>query len=73
MPDVTMFIKYTVEENGLICIYVSEGANKPYYLKAKGLKPSGVLDVYKRQLVGYGGGLEMKKALLTIEGCRWKE
>ena len=25
------------------------------------------------KLVGYGGGLEMKKALLTIEGCRWKE
>jgi len=41
-PDVTMFVKYTLEANQTIRIEVSEGAFKPYYLKAKGLKPSGV-------------------------------
>lgn len=46
MPDVTMFIRYTVEENKVVRITVNEGTNKPYYLKAKGLKPSGV---YVRQ------------------------
>ncbi len=46
MPDVTMFVKYTLEDNGVIKIMVSEGSAKPYYLKAKGLKPSGV---YTRQ------------------------
>ena len=42
MPDVTMFVKYTVQENRVIKIVVGEGAYKPYYLKSKGLKPSGV-------------------------------
>ena len=46
MPDVTMFVRFTVKENKVICITVSEGTNKPYYLKGKGLKPSGV---YVRQ------------------------
>lgn len=46
MPDVTMFVKYTVQENRVIKIVVGEGAYKPYYLKSKGLKPSGV---YVRQ------------------------
>ncbi len=41
-PDVTMFIKYTLQENRVIRIEVSEGSNKPYYLLRKGLKPSGV-------------------------------
>ena len=41
-PDVTMFVKYTLQENHTIRIKVSEGSFKPYYLKAKGLKPSGV-------------------------------
>jgi len=45
-PDVTMFIKYKLEENGTIQIEVLEGGNKPYYLKSKGLKPAGV---YVRQ------------------------
>ncbi len=40
--DVTMFIKYTLQENRVIRIEVSEGSNKPYYLLRKGLKPSGV-------------------------------
>jgi ATP-dependent DNA helicase RecG len=42
LPDITMFIKYSLLENKVIRIEISEGANKPYYLKAKGLKPSGV-------------------------------
>ncbi|MCL1804691.1 MAG: putative DNA binding domain-containing protein [Clostridiales bacterium] len=41
-PDVTIFIKYHIEENDTIRIEVSEGSYKPYYLKSKGLKPSGV-------------------------------
>lgn len=46
MPDVTMFIKFTIQENKVVRITVNEGTNKPYYLKGKGLKPSGV---YVRQ------------------------
>ena len=46
MPDVTMFVKYSVQEDGTITISVAEGTNQPYYLKAKGPKPSGV---YVRQ------------------------
>lgn len=46
LPDVTIFVKYTLEDNRVIRIDVSEGSYKPYYLKAKGLKPSGV---YVRQ------------------------
>ena len=42
LPDVTMFIKYTLQENRVVRITVSEGTYKPYYLKSKGLKPSGV-------------------------------
>lgn len=44
-PDITMFVKYTLVEN-VIEIEVFEGTNKPYYIKSKGLKPSGV---YVRQ------------------------
>ena len=40
-PDVTMFTKYTLND-GIIKVDVSEGSSKPYYLKSKGLKPSGV-------------------------------
>ena len=34
-PDVTMFVKYRLPGDGTITIEVSEGAVKPYYLKAK--------------------------------------
>jgi ATP-dependent DNA helicase RecG len=44
-PDVTMFVRYDMTEQG-IKITVREGTNKPYYLAEKGLKPSGV---YVRQ------------------------
>ncbi len=45
-PDVTMFVRYVLQENKVIRIEVGEGSYKPYYLKAKGLKPTGV---YVRQ------------------------
>ncbi len=41
-PDVTMFIKYTLQDNKVVKIAVGEGSYKPYYLKSKGLKPTGV-------------------------------
>lgn len=47
LPDVTMFVKYTIQGNKIIRITISEGANKPYYLRSKGLKPGGV---YVRQV-----------------------
>ena len=46
MPDVTMCVKYFIQDNKVVRITVTEGTNKPYYLKSKGLKPSGV---YVRQ------------------------
>ena len=45
-PDVTMFVRYILQDNTVIRIEVGEGSYKPYYLKAKGLKPTGV---YVRQ------------------------
>lgn len=41
-PDVTMFVKYKLEDNRVVKITVGEGSYKPYYLKSKGLKPNGV-------------------------------
>lgn len=45
-PDVTMFVRYVLQENKVIQIEVGEGSYKPYYLKSKGMKPTGV---YVRQ------------------------
>ena len=45
-PDVTMFVRYVLQDNKVIRIEVGEGSCKPYYLKAKGMKPAGV---YVRQ------------------------
>ena len=45
-PDVTMFVRYILENNKVIRIEVGEGSYKPYYLKSKGIKSSGV---YVRQ------------------------
>ena len=42
LPDVTIFVKYTLEDGQIIKVEIGEGSYKPYYLKAKGLKPSGV-------------------------------
>jgi len=41
-PDVTIFIKYVLENNQIVRVEIGEGSYKPYYLKAKGLKPAGV-------------------------------
>ncbi len=41
-PDVTMFVRYVLQEDRVIRMEVGEGSYKPYYLKSKGLKPSGV-------------------------------
>lgn len=41
-PDATMFIKYILQDDQVIRIEVSEGSYKPYYLRAKGLRSSGV-------------------------------
>ncbi len=45
-PDVTMFVRYGLQDNQVIRIEVGEGSYKPYYLKSKGMKPTGV---YVRQ------------------------
>ena len=45
-PDVTMFVRYVLQDNKVIQIEVAEGSYKPYYLKSKGMKPNGV---YVRQ------------------------
>lgn len=42
-PDIAMFTKYAVDETErIIRITVSEGTNKPYFLKTKGMRPEGV-------------------------------
>lgn len=41
-PDVTIFVGFAIQDNKVVRITVNEGTNKPYYLKKKGLKPSGV-------------------------------
>ena len=45
-PDVTMFVRYVLQDDQVIRVNVAEGSCKPYYLKGKGLKPNGV---YVRQ------------------------
>lgn len=46
LPDITMFVRYALQENKVIQVEVGEGSYKPYYLKSKGMKPTGV---YVRQ------------------------
>ena len=44
-PDVTMFVRYvtqSVEGKQVVAVTVQKGTERPYYLAAKGLKPSGV-------------------------------
>lgn len=45
-PDVTMFVRYVLQDNKVIQIEVGEGSYKSYYLKSKGMKPNGI---YVRQ------------------------
>ena len=35
VPDVTMFVRFSIQDNRVVRIAVSEGSNKPYYLKGK--------------------------------------
>ena len=46
LPDITMFVNYSVTEDRVIIVSVNEGTNIPYFLKDKGMKPSGI---YVRQ------------------------
>lgn len=44
-PDITMFLGYEtveVESKKILAVHVQRGTSRPYYLGAKGLKPSGV-------------------------------
>lgn len=44
-PDVTMFVRYEtqiIDDKQIIAVTVQKGTDRPYYLAAKGLKPSGV-------------------------------
>ncbi len=44
-PDLTMFVRYevhTIEEKEIVSVTIQKGTDRPYYLAAKGLKPSGV-------------------------------
>jgi len=47
-PNCTDFVSTSYNEDGVLCIQVEPGNQKPYYLKAKGLKPSGVYIRYGR-------------------------
>lgn len=46
LPDITMFIRYELLDGKIIKVTIAAGSGKPYYLKQKGMKPSGV---YVRQ------------------------
>ena len=41
-PDVSMFVRTMLEDNQTLRIEVGEGSHKPYYLKSKGIKSTGV-------------------------------
>lgn len=44
-PDIMMFVRINneiIEQQNVVHVTVSEGANKPYYLQRYGLKPTGV-------------------------------
>lgn len=44
-PDLTMFVHYEIicaQERRILAVTVQKGVDRPYYLAAKGLKPSGV-------------------------------
>lgn len=41
-PSAYRNVSYSFNESGIFVINITEGPNKPYYLKSKGPKPSGV-------------------------------
>lgn len=47
-PNYSDFVKLTHNEDGVLEICIESGNRKPYYLKSKGLKPSGVYVRYGR-------------------------
>ncbi len=47
-PNCSDFIRTFVNEDNILVIEITPGNNKPYYLKEKGLKPSGVYVRYGR-------------------------
>ena len=49
---------YALEKEKIIKIEIGEGSYKPYYLRSKGLKPSGV---YIRQMIKYADGDTFEK------------
>ena len=67
LPDVTMFVKYTIQENKVVRITISEGTNKPYYLRSKGLKPNGI---YVRQGTSsvQASGEQIRKMIKDSDG-----
>ncbi|MCD8224520.1 MAG: putative DNA binding domain-containing protein [Clostridiales bacterium] len=78
-PDVTMFVRYILQDNNVIRIEVGEGSYKPYYLKAKGIKPTGVYvrqgassvpaspDQIRRMIKDYDGDIFEEMRALTQE------
>ena len=66
-PDVTRLVHSVLQENKVIRIEVQEGTSKPYYLKRRGLKPSGV---YIRQGASSVPASEDRILLCSIQGLR---
>lgn len=72
MPDVTMFVRFSIDNKKVVRITVSEGTNKPYYLRSKGLKPSGV---YVRQgtLSAPASSEQIRKMIKESDGDVFEE
>ncbi len=49
-PNCSNFVKVNYNEDGVLVIAIIPGNEKPYYLKSKGLKPSGVYIRYGRNI-----------------------
>lgn len=49
-PNCSNFVKVNYNEDGVLVITITPGNEKPYYLKSKGLKPSGVYIRYGRNI-----------------------
>lgn len=47
-PNCSEFIEIFFNEDGILEIHIKPGSKKPYYIKSKGLKPSGVYIRYGR-------------------------
>lgn len=47
-PNCSEFVNVSFNEDGVLEIHINPGTKKPYYIKSKGLKPSGVYIRYGR-------------------------